>query len=165
MRDAPVGWRCDGHFRTSSAAPSPAVGGVAAQSPATDSGSPHLPARGSYHRAAYPPAGSLTVHALPRGRYTASVVQAAEDLWGEDYEFASKKATPVFFRLGQQWFRTLSRAKQFAALLADDLREEGLLEYEHRPVIEFNQDEDVIYSLSRKGKRHHCTSRKLRAAA
>ena len=88
--------------------------------------------------------------------YTAAVVrvQEADDLLGEDRTFALKKAESLFFnQSGQPWFVSLSRAKQFAALLAADVREKGEFEYEDGPIIEIDQDEDRLYTLSRRGNR------------
>jgi hypothetical protein len=85
-------------------------------------------------------------------RYTAAAVSCAEELFNERTSF--DKARETFCRQNQVWFygsNGLARAKQLAALLADELREHGLLESEERPVIEFSGE--GVYILSRKGKR------------
>ena len=87
-------------------------------------------------------------------RYTATVVQAAEDLLCENQVFALEKARYYFLEVSRPWFKGkggLSRAKQFATLLAEEERENGILEYEHRPLIEITSER--VYALSRKGKR------------
>lgn len=84
--------------------------------------------------------------------YTAEVVQAAENLF--DPECAVKMATSIFLSRPRVWFTGnggLSRAKQFANLLAEETRANGVLEYEDRPIIEIA--EDGVHELSRKGKR------------
>jgi hypothetical protein len=84
--------------------------------------------------------------------YTAEVVQAVENLFDE--EFALETATAIFLSRPHVWFTgagALSRAKQFANLLAEETRANGILEYEDRPIIEIGPDR--VYTLSRKGKR------------
>ncbi len=90
--------------------------------------------------------------------YTAEVCQAVENLF--DGECALETAKAIFIKRPHVWFTGvggLSRAKQFANLLAQELRENGILEYEDRPIIEIGADR--VYILSRKGKRkpegHH----------
>lgn len=84
--------------------------------------------------------------------YTAAVVQAAESLFDEEYGLTKAKAnfinTPCVWFSGPGGF---SRAKQFANILAGETRENGILEYEDRPIIEIA--EDGVHELSRKGKR------------
>jgi len=84
--------------------------------------------------------------------YTAAVVQDAGSLFDEEYGL--KKAKANFINTHCVWFSGaggLSRAKQFAHLLAAEEREKGSLEYEERPIIEIA--EDGVFELSRKGKR------------
>ncbi len=84
--------------------------------------------------------------------YTAEVVQAVENLF--DDEFALEAAKAIFLSRPRIWFTGpggFSRAKQFANLLAEETRANGILEYEERRVIEIG--EDGVYELSRKGKR------------
>ena len=84
--------------------------------------------------------------------YTAEVVQAVENLFDE--EFALETATAIFLSRPHVWFTGvggLSRAKQFANLLAEETHANGILEYEGRPIIEIGADR--VYILSRKGKR------------
>lgn len=84
--------------------------------------------------------------------YTAAVVQAVENLF-ED-EFALEAAKAIFLKRSRVWFTGtggLSRAKQFANLLAEETRANSVLEYENRPIIEIT--ENRVYELSRKGKR------------
>lgn len=84
--------------------------------------------------------------------YTAEVVQAVENLF--DSEYALEAAKAIFLVRPRVWFTGtggLSRAKQFANLLAEETRANGILEYEDRPIIEIT--EDGVYELSRKGKR------------
>ncbi len=84
--------------------------------------------------------------------YTAAVVQAVENLFDE--EFALETAKAIFLTRPRVWFTGtggLSRAKQFANLLAEETRANGILEYEERPIIEIG--EDRVHTLSRKGKR------------
>ena len=98
---------------------------------------------------------TVVIAAYRRGselEYTAAVIQAAEDLFHEDPQVALGKARMCFLERVCPWFSTLGRAKQFAHLLTDDLRETGILEYEHRPIVEIG--EDRVYTLSRKGRRH-----------
>lgn len=85
--------------------------------------------------------------------YTAAAVQEADDLFGDDRVVALKKAISIFYKSGQPWFSSLSRAKQFAALLAQDLQERDGLEYEDRLFIEIDQDEYRLHRLSRRGNR------------
>jgi len=94
----------------------------------------------------------------PKGQgereYTAKVVQAAEDLLGED-DVAFKKANLIFLDTYYRpyWFSTLQLAKQLAALLTQDQDARGGLEYRHQPMIEINLDDKRVYLLSRKGNR------------
>ena len=84
--------------------------------------------------------------------YTAAVVQAVENLF--DAEHALETAKSIFLARPHVWFTGtggLSRAKQFANLLAEETRANGILEYEDRPVIEIA--EDGVFELSRKGLR------------
>lgn len=84
--------------------------------------------------------------------YTAEVVQAVENLL--DTMYGVKTAKAIFLTRPRVWFTGpggLSRAKQFANLLAEETRANGILEYEDRPIIEIT--EDGVYELSRKGKR------------
>ena len=84
--------------------------------------------------------------------YTAEVVQAVENLF--DDESALETAKTIFLMRPRVWFTGtggLSRAKQFANLLAEETRENGILEYENRLIIEIA--EDGVYRLSRRGKR------------
>ena len=84
--------------------------------------------------------------------YTAEVVQAVENLF--DAEFALETAKTIFLSRPRVWFTGpggFSRAKQFANLLAEDTRANGILEYEERLVIEIATD--GVFELSRKGKR------------
>ncbi len=70
--------------------------------------------------------------------FTAAVVWAAEDLLGQG-EISLEKAKAVFLEQPRVWFGGvggLSRAKQFANLLAEDLRQNGVLDREDRPIIE-----------------------------
>lgn len=88
---------------------------------------------------------------LGEWRFTAAVVQAAEDLLGDDQNFALEKAHLVFFKAGTPWFSSLGLAKQFASLLARNLREKGTLENANRLIIEIAMTK--VYRLSRKGSR------------
>ncbi len=85
--------------------------------------------------------------------YTAEVCQDVENFY--DKELALRMARSNFLSSPRRvWFTGnggLSRAKQFANLLAQELRENGILEYEDRPIIEIGADR--VYILSRKGKR------------
>jgi hypothetical protein len=85
--------------------------------------------------------------------YTAKVVQAVENLW--DYADAECVEHAKMLFIGHRpWFAGsggLRRAKQFAALLAEETRENGILEYENRPIVEIG--EDRVYILSRHGRR------------
>ncbi len=85
--------------------------------------------------------------------YTAEVCQAVENFYDEEY--ALRVARSIFLSNPHRvWFAGvggLSRAKQLANLLAQELRENGILEYEDRPIIEIGADR--VYILSRKGKR------------
>ena len=84
--------------------------------------------------------------------YTAAVVQAVENLF--DGECALKKAKAIFVDVHREWCHgkgSLGRAKAFAHLLAQDMRENGILEHENQPIIEIA--EDGVYELSDKGRR------------
>ena len=84
--------------------------------------------------------------------YTAKVVQAVENLTYYGDVRDSICAWEVFD--AGPWFRGsggLRRAKQFASLLAEETRENAILEYENRPIIEIA--EDKTYPLSRHGRR------------
>ena len=85
--------------------------------------------------------------------YTAEVCQAVENFYDE--ECALTVARYIFLSNTRRiWFAGiggLSRAKQFANLLAQELRENRILEHEDRPIIEIGADR--VYILSRKGKR------------
>ncbi len=89
--------------------------------------------------------------------YTAAVVQAADNItYTGDKEGVLEWARVHFLDRHNpcQWFTGkggLSRAKQFANLLAQEWRENFILEYEDRPIIEIAPDR--IYLLSRKGRR------------
>ena len=86
--------------------------------------------------------------------YTADVVQAADSLYGENPAWVLKWAKANFLGRRLPWFTGkggLSRAKQFANLLAEEYREKGWLEYHNRPMIEIGTDR--VYLLSPKGKR------------
>jgi hypothetical protein len=83
-------------------------------------------------------------------QYTAAVVQAAENL-EDGSEDAIRKARRIFFETRREWFSSLGRAKQFANLLAADLRENSSLEHEDIPIYEI--EEDRVHRLSRKGNR------------
>ena len=83
--------------------------------------------------------------------YTAVVVQAAENLEAEDGT-ALRIARLYTEKDGLPWFRRLSRAKQFAHLIAEEERRTGSLEYEGMPLYFF--DETGVYPMSRKGKIH-----------
>ncbi len=86
--------------------------------------------------------------------YTAAVVQAAENIYGGSDEFCVRWAHACFLNRQREWFTGkggLARAKQFANLLAQEYRENFVLEYEDRPIIEIGDDR--IYLLSRKGNR------------
>lgn len=83
--------------------------------------------------------------------YTAEVVQAVVNLFGE---FALETAKAIFLSRPRLWFTGLggfSRAKQLANLLAEETRANGILEFEDRLIIEIA--EDGVYELSRKGLR------------
>ena len=87
--------------------------------------------------------------------YTAGVVQSADDFLGDsDDAFVFQKVAMIFLERPHVWFSGkggLSRAKQFANLLAEDFRENSILEYEQRPMFEIGAGR--IYALSRKGHR------------
>lgn len=83
--------------------------------------------------------------------YTAAYVQAAEDLFGDHQALALGRAKSVFFQHGLPWFSSLGRAKRFATLLAEDLREKGGLDSQNRLIIEIGKDR--VYRLSRRGNR------------
>lgn len=86
--------------------------------------------------------------------YTATVVQAAYNIHDPENEFCVKWAKANFIEKSHPWFTGvagLSRAKQFANLIAAEAREKGILEYEDRPIIEIGRDR--LYLLSRKGNR------------
>ena len=91
--------------------------------------------------------------------YTAAVVQAVENLTSpirQDWAMESAKA--IFLDQPRQWFHGkggLGRAKQFANLLVQETRENGILEYEDRPMIEIGVKE--VHLLSRKGNRKEPT--------
>ena len=70
-------------------------------------------------------------------RWTAQVIQNAENLLGEDL-FALNVARDIFLKGFHCWFPTLSLAKQFAELLTVKWRVSGVLEYEKRVVVEFS---------------------------
>ncbi len=84
--------------------------------------------------------------------YTAAVVRNSEDFL--DPRCGVECALERFVQTPRAWFHGvggLSRAKQFATLLAEGTRENGVLEYEDRWIIEIGQDR--VYLLSRKGNR------------
>ncbi len=86
--------------------------------------------------------------------YTAAVVQAADNIHDPESRCAWEWAKANFLDRNHPWFHgrgAFSRAKQFANILAQEQRENGVLEYEGRPIIEI--DEDRIYLLSRRGNR------------
>ncbi len=87
--------------------------------------------------------------------YTAEVVQAVENLTAPlRQDWALETAKAIFLNQPRQWFHgkgALGRAKQFANLLAQETRVNGILEYEDRPMIEIGVD--GVYLLSRKGNR------------
>ena len=92
--------------------------------------------------------------------YTAKVFQAIENLWFYGDARDSKLALEIFS--SGPWFRGpggLRRAKQFASILAEETRENAILEYESRPIIEIA--EDRVYQLSRHGKRKHSCSNSM----
>lgn len=102
----------------------------------------------------------IAAYRFPGGNglsYTAQVVQAVENLmyYGDkrDVEYA-KDTFGVNDPRFATWFMGtggLRRAKQFASLLAEETRENGILEYENRPIIEIA--EDKTYTLSKHGRR------------
>ncbi len=86
--------------------------------------------------------------------YTAAVIQAVENLTDHDSATCLKYARAHFIDGQYPWFKGsggLRRVKQFAALLAEEQRENGILEYENRPIIEIGKDR--VYVLTRRGQR------------
>lgn len=82
--------------------------------------------------------------------YTAAVVQNAGMAYDEEDGYTYLE---YYFRQRvHPWFRSLSRAKQFANLIAEEQREFGILEYSTRPFLEMGIDRKV-YRLSRRGNR------------
>ncbi len=83
--------------------------------------------------------------------YSATIVQCVGNAYdgGRD---AMDYLRGYFDVPGVPWFRTISRAKQFAHLISEDLRENGNLKYENRPFLEMGFD-GRVYRLSHKGKR------------
>lgn len=84
--------------------------------------------------------------------YTAAVVRFSDNLFDEESSLGLAKA--IFLEQPRVWFSGtggLSRAKQFANLLAEETRVTEGLEFEDRPIIEITADR--LYFLSRRGKR------------
>lgn len=84
----------------------------------------------------------IAAYIAPHGQkmWTAKVVQAAENLLGEDND-ALESAKLIFlgqYNRGLPWFSKLPRAKQFATILAQEQEEVGMLEYEKMIVVEFS---------------------------